>query len=84
MAQAGSACRASEILWEEFAASGGGGQRFRLRASNFFPGGKVTKKPLRTYGSKDSLIPTGVRTLITGARVSRGPAVPPRALRPLR
>ena len=28
-------------------------------ASNFFLGKKVTKKPLRTYGSKDLLAPAG-------------------------
>ncbi len=60
----------------------GGGEVSPPEASDFFFGEKVTKKPLRTCGSKDSLMPAELRPSITGACPPRGEAVPPRALRP--
>ena len=71
-----------------FAAFGGGRvSRFRARvtfaavpaaevsppeASDFFLGEKVTKKPLRTYGSKDSLMSAVRRPSNSGAWASKG------------
>ncbi len=60
----------------------GGGEVSPREASDFFFGEKVTKTPLRTCGSKDSLFLTGVRTPITGAWLPKGLLCPPRALRP--
>ena len=43
---------------------------------------KGGKKPLRTCGSKNSLLPADLRPFITGAWASKGQPYPPRALRP--
>ena len=52
------------------------------RAASFLVGQKGGKKPLRTYGSKDSLLPAGLRRSDSGAWGSRGLPFPSRALRP--
>ena len=51
-------------------------------AASFLAGQKGGKKPLRTYGSKDSLLPAGLRRSDSGAWGSRGLPFPSRALRP--
>ncbi len=52
------------------------------RAASFLAGQKGGKKPLRTCGSKNSLLPADLRPFITGAWLSKEQPYPPRALRP--